>query len=75
MPIQQRYEEVAADLRRRIEAGEFEPTGQLPSRTQMREIYNISDSVSDKALFILRQAGLVETLAGVGVFRVARPEG
>ncbi|HTI26207.1 MAG TPA: winged helix-turn-helix domain-containing protein [Kutzneria sp.] len=64
----QRYEQVADDLRHKIESGEYAPGSRLPSRAQMREIYGISDTVSDKALWLLRQAGLVETLPGVGVF-------
>lgn len=69
---QQRYEEVAADLRRKIESGEYPPGSRLPSRAELRTIYQISDTVSDKALWILRQLGLVETLPGVGVFVAGR---
>jgi GntR family transcriptional regulator len=65
---QQRYEEVAADLRQKIESGEYPPGSRLPSRAELRQIYQISDTVSDKALMILRAADLVETLPGVGVF-------
>lgn len=73
---QQRYEEVAADLRRRIETGEYPPGSRLPSRAELAGMYQISDTVSDKAMWILRQLGLVETLPGVGVFVVdRRPNG
>jgi DNA-binding GntR family transcriptional regulator len=72
MPKQQRYEEIAADLRKKIESGEYPPGTQLPSRAQMREIYGVSDTVSDRALIILRTEGLVETLPGVGVFVAER---
>jgi DNA-binding GntR family transcriptional regulator len=65
---QQRYEKVAADLRQKIESGQYPPGSRLPSRAELRIIYDISDTVSDKALMILRAAGLVETLPGVGVF-------
>jgi DNA-binding GntR family transcriptional regulator len=64
----QRYEQVADDLRQKIKSGEYPPGSRLPSRSEMREIYGISDTVSDKALWILRQEHLVETLPGVGVF-------
>jgi len=67
MPLQ-RYEEVANDLRRKIAEGVYGPDQRLPSRSQMREIYKISDTVSDKAFKILRDEGIVETLPGVGVF-------
>ncbi|HEY2670789.1 MAG TPA: winged helix-turn-helix domain-containing protein [Rugosimonospora sp.] len=69
----QRYEEVAADLRRKMESGEYPPGGKLPSRAELRTLYSISDTVSDKAMWILRQAGLVETLPGVGVFVAEKP--
>lgn len=65
---QQRYEEVAADLRHKIESGEYPSGSRLPSRAELRVMYQISDTVSDKALMILRAADLVETLPGVGVF-------
>lgn len=65
---QQRYEEVAADLISKINDGTYPKGAKLPSRREMRGIYKISDSVSDKALMIVRATGLVETLAGVGVY-------
>ena len=67
MPMQ-RYEQVASDLREKIKSGVYPSGAKLPSRSELRTIYQISDTVSDKALWILRQEGLVETLAGVGVF-------
>ena len=68
----QRYEEIAADLRAKIESGEYPPGSQLPSRAELRELYTISDTVADKAMMLLRVAGLVETLPGVGVFVAER---
>lgn len=68
MPMQQRYEEVADDLAAKIKSREYPPGTLLPSRAQMREIYKISDTVSDKAFRILRERGMTETLAGVGVY-------
>jgi DNA-binding GntR family transcriptional regulator len=67
MPAQ-RYEEVAADLRRRIESGEFPPGAKLPSRAELRVHYQVSDTVADKAMMILRLAGMTEVLPGVGVY-------
>ncbi len=64
----QRYEEVADDLRAKIESGVYPPGSKLPSRKEMREIYAISDTVSDRAMLVLRLAGLVESLPGVGVY-------
>lgn len=69
------YEQVAADLERRIREGEFPPGARLPSRAQLREQYahlavgeRLSGSVIDKAMMILRARGLTDTLPGVAVF-------
>jgi GntR family transcriptional regulator len=66
--LRQRYEQVADDLRSRIQSGQYAPGTRLPSRAQLREIYQVSDTVSDKALKVVRREGLIETLSGVGVF-------
>lgn len=68
MPRQQRYEQVADDLRRKIQAGEYAPGAQLPSRRDLCQIYDVSESVIEKAMWILRREGWSETLPGVGVF-------
>ena len=73
MPAQQ-YELVALDLRRRIVEGEFPLGSDLPSRAQIRTHYEVSGSVADKAMLLLRMEGLTETLAGVAV-RVKRVPG
>lgn len=72
MPMQQ-YERVAADLRSKIANGTYAPGTQLPSRAQLREIYGVSDTVLDKAMFMLRTEHLTETLPGVGVFVAEKP--
>lgn len=70
MPRQQRYEQVADDLLSKIRSGEYPPGSQLPSRAQLIEIYDVSESVIEKAMWILRREGWTETLSGVGVFVV-----
>ncbi len=73
--VQQQYERVAAELRARIESGAYPPGSQMPTRRQLREEFGASDTVIDKAMMILRAAGLTETLAGVAVYvaPAARP--
>jgi GntR family transcriptional regulator len=73
MPRQQRYEQVADDLRRRIADGEFPPGAQLPSWADIGEEYQIGRSTVSKVMLLLRAAGLVSTLDGVGVFVVGKP--
>lgn len=65
---QQQYERVAAELRQRIATGVYPPGGKLPSRRELREEFDASDTVIDKAMLILRIGGLTESLAGIGVF-------
>lgn len=75
MPIEQRYEQLAADLERRIREGEFPPGSSMPSRSRLRVEYahlavgaeRLSQSVIDKAMMILRAKGLIETQPGVAV--------
>jgi GntR family transcriptional regulator len=69
----QRYEEVADILRARIQDGTYTPGAKLPSRSQLREEFQASDTVIDKAMMMLRVAGFTESLAGVGVFARDRP--
>lgn len=72
----QRYEQVAEDLRKQIGRGKKYPPGsQLPSRKELAEMYQISDTVADKAMMLLRIEGLTETLPGVGVFVAERSDG
>lgn len=66
--VQQQYERVAAQLRARIEDGTYAPGSRMPTRREMREEFKASDTVIDKAMMILRAAGLTETLPGVGVY-------
>lgn len=68
MPPKYRYEEIADDLRRRIASGEFPPGSKLPSRAQLREQYEVTPPVIDRAMQILRVLGITESLAGVGVY-------
>jgi DNA-binding GntR family transcriptional regulator len=68
VPPRYRYEEIAADLAERIDAGEFPPPGRLPSRRQLVEHYDVTEPVIDRAMLVLRLQGRTETLPGVGVF-------
>lgn len=68
VPPRYRYEEIADDLEKRIESGEFPPGSRLPSRRQLVEHYGVTEPVIDRAMQNLRTKGLTETLPGVGVF-------
>lgn len=62
---------VSADLRRRIEAGEWLPGQQLPTLQEISEHYQVSVTTARKAVGALKDAGLVEVIHGYGVFRKA----
>ena len=68
MPPRYRYEEIADDLQKRINSGEFPPGARLPSRRELTAHYDVTEPVVDRAMLILRVKGITETLAGVGVF-------
>jgi DNA-binding GntR family transcriptional regulator len=69
----QRYEEVADVLRGRIADGTYPPGAKLPSRRELRDEFQASDTVIDKAMMILRVGDLTESLPGVGVFVKGQP--
>lgn len=67
------YEQLADTLRERIASGEFPPGSKLPSRAELSAAYGISDIVIGRAMWILKQEGLTETLPGVGVYVADKP--
>ena len=62
------YLQVADDLRTQIRTGTLEPGAQLPSMTQLRQRYGVSNTVVRDALNELRREGLVVGQQGKGVF-------
>ncbi len=58
------WRQVAADLRRRITAGEI--TGRLPSERYLAGEYETTMTTIRKALALLREEGLIETEHGWG---------
>jgi GntR family transcriptional regulator len=67
-----RYEEIADDLRRRVEAGEFAER-LLPSEADLCAAYDASRITVRKALEVLREDGLVRARRGVGWFVASDP--
>jgi DNA-binding GntR family transcriptional regulator len=62
------FVQVAADLRTKIENGTLATGAQLPSMTQLREMYEVSNTVVRDALNELRREGLIIGQQGKGVF-------
>jgi GntR family transcriptional regulator len=66
------YRQLAADLRRRITAGDF-PSHWLPSKTDLLGEYStenrrISIRTINDGLALLRTEGLIETVPGKGIY-------
>jgi GntR family transcriptional regulator len=66
---QRPFESVAADLRRRIEAGEWAVDEALPTTAALAEHYGVSQATITRALRTLAEAGLVVTVPRWGTFR------
>ncbi|WP_246460089.1 GntR family transcriptional regulator [Streptomyces himalayensis] len=62
------YQQVADDLRRRIAAGEFAETGQLPSLAQLQKTYDVTVTVARAAIRQLTTDGLAVSHQGKGAF-------
>ena len=67
-----RYKDIAADLRRRLTAGEYTAGRLLPSESELSGSYSASRVTVRKALEELRAEGLVDSRQGFGWF-VAEP--
>ncbi|WP_285740559.1 GntR family transcriptional regulator [Kitasatospora phosalacinea] len=64
-----RVTDVAADLRRRIEDGEFDETGgRLPSTRNLVEHYGLSAQAIARVVGLLKSDGVVTARQGAGVF-------
>ena len=64
------YEIVAADLRRRIAAGEWQPGEALPTVAVLADHYSVSKATVTRVLRILADEGLVRVVPRWGTFRV-----
>lgn len=58
------YEEVADEIRARIENGELPPGAVVPSENRLMSDYGVSRDTANKALRLLREAGLTEARQG-----------
>lgn len=63
-----RYQQIADDLRRRIESREFEPGSTLPRENDLQAHYEASRNTVREAIKLLVQQHLLETRAGQGTF-------
>lgn len=61
-------ERIAADIRKKIMAGDWEPGRRVPTNEQLREQYETSNVTIQRALQILKDEKFLEGQTGVGVF-------
>jgi len=67
------YMQIADDLRRQIEAGEYDPGDRLPSNRLMSEQYGVAAETLRQALDVLRGEGLIATQSTRGTFVLRKP--
>lgn len=64
------YRQIAGILRERIEAGEIPPGRRIPSLIELEQEFEVARDTLRKAVQVLKDEGLVETVQGMGVFVV-----
>ena len=62
------WRQLAAILRARITSGQIPPGRVLPSEKQLEQEFGISRGTARKAIALLRDEGLVVTVAGRGTY-------
>ncbi|MBH0780364.1 GntR family transcriptional regulator [Nocardia bovistercoris] len=68
MSNQPRYAQIVADLRARIERGEYKTGDQIPTKAELMDQWGVALNTVARAVTELQQAGLIETHHGVGSF-------
>lgn len=63
-----KYQQIADDLRVRIETGQFPVASRLPGKTALMETYGVSLRTVDAALGVLRALGMAESRQGSGTY-------
>ena len=61
-----RWTQIADDLERRIQEGEYSPGERVPSVLRLMETYGVASATAQKALSGLRARGLTRTDPGIG---------
>lgn len=67
------YRQLYEILKEKIDSGEIPPGRRLPSELILEADYGVSRNTIRKAVGLLREDGLVETVPGLGI-AVKRPE-
>jgi GntR family transcriptional regulator len=62
------YRQLAAIVAEQIETGELAPGRPVPSESQLMGRYGVSRDTVRKAMDVLREQGLIETVQGKGSY-------
>ncbi|QGQ99045.1 GntR family transcriptional regulator [Paenibacillus psychroresistens] len=62
------YQTIIDDLKKRIQAGEFEPTLPFPSQSELTQMYNTSEITTRRALLELANEGIIYRTQKKGTF-------
>lgn len=68
------YQQIAAEIRTRIDAGEYPPGAAIPSVSALISEFGASNTTVQRALRALRAAGLVESRPGKGTYVREKPK-
>ena len=66
------YRQIAAILRRRIEAGEYPPDTRIPTESELVEAFEVARTTARRAVEVLRNDGLVYTVPQRGTYVTKR---
>ena len=64
------YRQIAGIIRKRIAEGEILPGRRIPSLVELEQEFGVARDTLRKAVQVLKDEGLVETVTGMGVFVV-----
>ncbi len=73
MTIPMGYRKIAADLRARIEAGEYPPGQRLPTYAELAQLYSSSVSTVQRAVMLLQVQGVIVGVQGAGLYAAETP--
>lgn len=69
------YRQIANQLRERIASGSIPVGRRIPSLVEMEQEYGVARDTLRKAVKVLKDEGLVETVNGMGVYVIKPPDG
>lgn len=67
------WRQIANALRKRIETGDIPPGGRIPSTVELEQEWDVARETIRKAINHLKDEGLIEGVAGMGIY-VIDPE-